>query len=68
MKYLFYLGIVSGVVGASGNLGGIIFNIVFRYNGTDYARGLRIMGIVSLVVGVAQSWIRPMPRGQIGGH
>jgi MFS transporter, NNP family, nitrate/nitrite transporter len=60
-------GIVSGVVGATGNLGGIIFAIIFRYNGAHYARVIWIIGAISIGVNVAVSWIRPVPKGQIGG-
>ncbi|KKK12692.1 nitrate transporter CrnA [Aspergillus ochraceoroseus] len=41
-------GIVSGMVGGFGNLGGIIFAVVFRYNHTNYARGIWILGAVSI--------------------
>ncbi|CRG89704.1 Nitrate transporter [Talaromyces islandicus] len=46
--YPFANGIVSGTVGASGNFGGIIFNIIFRYNGTRYDRSVWIMGVICL--------------------
>ncbi|KAF2144412.1 uncharacterized protein K452DRAFT_284725 [Aplosporella prunicola CBS 121167] len=61
-------GAVSGVTGAAGNLGGIVFAIVFRYNGTGYGRVFWIIGVVSIAVNVAVSWIRPIPKGQLGGH
>jgi len=61
-------GILSGIVGASGNLGGIIFAIVFRYNGVHYDKAIWIIGACSIGVNVACSWIRPVPRGQIGGQ
>ena len=52
-------GIVSGTVGAAGNLGGIIFGIIFRYNGTHYSRSIWIVGVICLVanlgLGFAQS-------------
>ena len=38
-------GIVSGVVGASGNIGGVMFSLVFRFFGPDYLRALWIIGI-----------------------
>lgn len=60
-------GIVSGFTGAMGNFGGIIFAIIFRYNGTDYARTFWIIGCIAIGVNVAVSWIRPIPKGQIGG-
>jgi NNP family nitrate/nitrite transporter-like MFS transporter len=61
-------GILSGIIGASGNLGGIIFAIIFRYNGSDYAKVIWIIGVISVGVNTACSWIRPVPRGQIGGR
>ncbi|KAL0260685.1 hypothetical protein SLS55_004375 [Diplodia seriata] len=61
-------GIVSGVTGAAGNLGGIVFAIIFRYNGTDYAKCFWIIGVMSIAMNLAVSWIRPIPKGQIGGH
>lgn len=61
-------GILSGIVGATGNLGGIIFAIIFRYNGKDYAKVIWIIGAISIGVNVAVSWIRPVPKHQIGGR
>lgn len=61
-------GIVSGVTGAAGNLGGIIFAIIFRYNGTDYAKCFWIIGTMSICINAAVCWIRPIPKGQVGGH
>ncbi|KAJ5917701.1 hypothetical protein N7466_011255 [Penicillium verhagenii] len=46
-------GIVSGLVGGFGNLGGIIFAIIFRYNESHYGRSIWIMGVISLVGNVA---------------
>lgn len=60
-------GILSGIVGASGNFGGIIFAIIFRYHGKNYAKVIWIIGAISIGVNVACSWIRPIPKGQIGG-
>ena len=61
-------GVVSGFTGAMGNFGGIIFAIIFRYNVKSYARSFWIIGIIAMVVNVAVSWIRPVPKGQIGGR
>ncbi|KAL4785306.1 major facilitator superfamily domain-containing protein [Aspergillus varians] len=55
-------GIVSGIVGGMGNLGGIIFAIVFRYNGTQYHRSLWIIGFIILGITLLCSWVRPVPR------
>jgi NNP family nitrate/nitrite transporter-like MFS transporter len=57
-------GIVSGLVGASGNLGGIIFAIIFRYNGTHYARVFWIMGCIIIGLNVTFIWVRPISKAQ----
>ena len=61
-------GIISGVTGATGNFGGIIFAIIFRYLGADYGKTIWIIGIISIVVNLALCWINPIPKGQIGGR
>lgn len=61
-------GIVSGFTGASGNLGGVVFAIIFRYQGTDYAKVFWIIGVISIAMNLAACWIRPIPKGQIGGR
>ncbi|CAF2599705.1 unnamed protein product [Rotaria sp. Silwood2] len=43
-----FTGIVSGVTGASGNVGGILFSLAFRFLGTDYQTALWIIGMVCL--------------------
>ncbi|KAL4809357.1 major facilitator superfamily domain-containing protein [Aspergillus unguis] len=57
-------GIVSGMVGGFGNLGGIIFAIIFRYNHHDYAKGVWILGVISIAVHLSVAWVRPVPKGQ----
>lgn len=63
-------GILSGATGAGGNLGGVVFAIIFRFmnNGKDYAMALWVIGIIQLGLNVAVCWVRPIPRSQIGGH
>ncbi|KAL9638141.1 MAG: hypothetical protein Q9164_001735 [Protoblastenia rupestris] len=61
-------GIVSGCTGAAGNLGGIVFAIIFRYNGRDYGRVFWIIGVMTIGINLALSWIKPIPKGQIGGR
>ncbi|KAL4915557.1 major facilitator superfamily domain-containing protein [Aspergillus aurantiobrunneus] len=58
-------GIVSGMVGGFGNLGGIIFAIIFRYSHHDYARGIWILGVISIAANIAVAWIRPVPKSQM---
>lgn len=43
-------GFVSGVVGACGNLGGIIFSLIFRYNPNDTFKAMWISGVIVLIL------------------
>lgn len=63
-------GILSGLTGAGGNLGGVIFAVIFRFmdSGTNYAKAFWVIGCIHVGVNVAVSWIKPIPTGQIGGH
>ena len=66
-------GVVSGFTGAAGNFGGIVFAIIFRYTltpkkTTDYGKTLWIMGIIVIVIQLCVCWIKPVPKGQIGGR
>lgn len=61
-------GIVSGVTGAAGNFGGIIFAIIFRYLGTDFGTSFWAIGVVTIGVNLAVCWIRTVPTGQVGGR
>lgn len=61
-------GIVSGLIGATGNLGGIIFALIFRFNGAHYDRVIWIIGAITIGINVGVSWIQPVPKGQIGGN
>ncbi|KAI9641005.1 hypothetical protein NHQ30_010432 [Ciborinia camelliae] len=61
-------GIISGVVGASGNLGGIVFAIIFRAEGRNFARCFWIAGVVTFVVNCSVAWVKPIPKGQLGGR
>lgn len=63
-----FAGIISGVTGAAGNLGGIIFAIIFRYNGKNYGKVFWITGTITIAINLSVSWIRPIPKGQIGGQ
>ncbi|EME77557.1 uncharacterized protein MYCFIDRAFT_97848 [Pseudocercospora fijiensis CIRAD86] len=60
-------GVVSGVTGASGNLGGIVFAGVFRCVGEDMRKGIWIVGVVILGVNAVVCWVRPVPKGNFGG-
>ncbi|CAK7262733.1 hypothetical protein SEPCBS57363_000193 [Sporothrix epigloea] len=74
-------GMVSGLTAAAGNVGGILFSIVFRLVTAtdveepsvapalvDYGRAFWIIGVVHIVVNLAVCWIPPIPRNQIGGQ
>jgi MFS transporter, NNP family, nitrate/nitrite transporter len=55
-------GIVSGVTGAAGNFGGIIFAIIFRECKTEYAKPFWIIGVITIVLNLAVSWIKPITK------
>lgn len=63
-------GMVAGVTGAGGNLGGVVFAIIFRFmdNGTDYAKAFWVIGIITIVLNVCLCWVKPIPGGQVGGR
>ncbi|KAE9975385.1 hypothetical protein BLS_002614 [Venturia inaequalis] len=66
-------GVVSGFTGACGNLGGIIFAIIFRFTtvkggASNFPKVFWIIGIITICMNVAVSWIKPIPKGQLGGH
>ena len=63
-------GIVSGLTGGSGNLGGIIFACIFRSldGGTGFAKTIWIIGIMTIAINLALCWIKPIPKGQVGGR
>ncbi|KAI0103149.1 nitrate transporter [Nemania sp. FL0031] len=63
-------GVVSGSTGAAGNLGGVIFSIIFRFmdNGTNYAKALWVIGIITISLNLVLCWVPPIPRGQKGGR
>lgn len=51
-------------------MGGILFSLIFRFinNGTDYTKGLWVIGLVHFGVSLAVSWILLLPKGQINEH
>jgi NNP family nitrate/nitrite transporter-like MFS transporter len=63
-------GLMSGLTGAGGNLGGVVFAVVFRFmdGGTNYAKGFWVIGIIHVVLNLAVCWVPPIPKGQIGGR
>jgi len=61
-------GVVSGFTGAMGNLGGIVFAIIFRYNGKNYGKVFYIIGAIVIGINVAVSWIRPVAKKPLGAR
>ncbi|RPA97606.1 nitrate transporter [Choiromyces venosus 120613-1] len=61
--YPYANGVLSGMIGAAGNLGGVIFSIIFRYHDTRYDKAIWIMGVVMITLNIAVAWIRPVPKG-----
>lgn len=54
------------MVGAAGNLGGILGAVNFRVNGTHYGRAVWIIGTAILAGNIAVAWIKPVPHVQDG--
>lgn len=44
------------------------FAILFRYHGTDYAESFWIAGIMIMALNVSFCWVKPLPKGQVGGR
>ena len=61
-------GLITGLTGAAGDLGGIVFLLINRYSGTDYGRVCWIVGAITVGANLLVSWIRPIPKGQLGGR
>lgn len=58
-------GLITGVTGAAGDLGGIVYLLIARENGTHYAKVLWVVGIVNIALNLLIAWIRPVPKGQV---
>ena len=61
-------GLITGVAGAAGDLGGIVYLLILRYNGKDYAKVIWIVGVINIALSFSVAWIRPIPKGQLGGR
>jgi len=61
-------GIITGLTGAAGDLSGICFLLIARYSGIEYGRVFWIVGVISIAGNFLVSWIRPIPKGQLGGR
>ncbi|KAG8720341.1 hypothetical protein FRC09_009736 [Ceratobasidium sp. 395] len=51
-------GLMSGIVGSMGNLGGIFFALVFRFQPAPLGKAFWICGIVIMVLNASLVWIR----------
>lgn len=56
------------MTGASGDLGGIVFLLIARYSGVNYGRVFWLIGVITVGGNVLVSWIRPVPKSQLGGR
>ncbi len=65
-----YLGLITGVTGAAGNLGGIVFLLIGRYtnDSADHPKMLWIIGAITIAGNLLVAWICPIPKGQLGGR
>ncbi|GHJ86524.1 hypothetical protein NliqN6_2926 [Naganishia liquefaciens] len=63
-----YNGIMSGLVGATGNMGGVLFSVGYRF--TNYHKGTWILGVVAVAIGVLMTIVKPIPKKQLlaGGY
>lgn len=62
------VGLITGVTGAAGDLGGVAFLLIARFSGVHYGRVFWIIGSISIAGNLLVSWIRPIPKGQLGGR
>ena len=62
------LGLITGVAGAAGDLGGIVYLLILRYNGKDYSKVIWIVGVINIALSLSIAWVRPIPKGQLGGR
>ena len=61
-------GVISGLAGAFGTLGGVVFSGITRAYGFDFHRTLWIMGIWVLITHALTVWVRPISKRQLGGR
>ncbi|KAK4940969.1 hypothetical protein LTR10_019013 [Elasticomyces elasticus] len=59
-------GVVSGMTGATGNFGGVMFAVIFRYN--SYPKSFWIIGVITIAMNLGLCWIPPISKKQIGGR
>jgi NNP family nitrate/nitrite transporter-like MFS transporter len=49
------VGMVSGIVGAGGNVGGMLFGFLFKSESITYVEAFQYIGIVAVIVGLIVS-------------
>jgi NNP family nitrate/nitrite transporter-like MFS transporter len=57
-------GVLSGIVGAIGNMGGVCFAVLFRFHGTNYEESFWIAGVMIIGLNLALCWVNPIPKAQ----
>lgn len=57
---VFLQGVMSGIVGSFGNLGGIIFTLIFRFQSQE-GKAFWIMGVICVVINAVLVFI-PVPK------
>lgn len=57
-------GVLSGIVGAVGNLGGVVFAVLFRFHGTAYEESFWISGVMIIGLNLILCWVHPLPKAQ----
>lgn len=61
-------GVLSGIVGAIGNFGGVCLAILFRFHYTAYQESFWITGVIIIGMNLVLCWVNPLPKGQrLGG-
>jgi NNP family nitrate/nitrite transporter-like MFS transporter len=58
------VGLISGVVGAGGNLGGMLFGFLFRSDSLTYTQAFTYIGITVLIVSAVMAVTRWRPGGK----
>ena len=58
------VGLISGVVGAGGNLGGMLFGFLFRSESITYTQAFTYIGITVLIVAAVMAITRWRPAGK----
>ncbi|KAK7682148.1 hypothetical protein QCA50_014735 [Cerrena zonata] len=56
-----YNGFMSGFVGAMGNLGGIIFALIFRFQSRPFGKAFWVSGVVAAVINILLAVV-PVPK------